>query len=133
VYIGADEDRAKPGTLAEVSVRGNGVVVFLEGCSTRDDAEAKRGLILFMPAADVRPSSDGRPRVNDLLGCAVVTQEGTQLGTITDVYDVPGNRVLGVDTGTGEVLVPDVEAWIASVDINKKIVTLVSDELFRGE
>ncbi len=132
VLVGTSPGRTQPLTLSEVSVRGNGVVVFFDECSTRPEAQGLRDHYLFIPESDSIPSPDGSARVHEVLGCEVRTQNGRRLGKVSKVYDLPAHRTLGVvpDGGGAEVLVPDVEAWVLRVDTENKVVVVTSDELF---
>ncbi len=55
------------------------------------------------------------------VGYTMADTAGNPIGVITGVEDIPGNPLLRVDTGAGEVLVPAAEEWVASVDEEKKL------------
>jgi len=126
---------AVPVVLQEVSARPNGVVVFFEDCSTRSAAEHLRDHYLFIRQQESLPPQDGQPRIHELVGCTVETAEGQKLGRVTNVYDIPAYRLIGVTRvkGGGEVLVPYVDAWIDRMDRENRCVVLTSDELFGEE
>ena len=135
LYRGPEPAGAIPVALREISVRGNGIVVFFEDCTSREGAEELRDQYLFIEEAESVPPVDDRPRIHTLLGCEVRTQDGATLGIISNVYDLPSYRMIGV-TGPGapeEVLVPYVDAWIAAFDPDRKLIVLGSDELFKDE
>lgn len=58
------------------------------------------------------------------VGYTMADTAGNHIGVITGVEDIPGNPLLRVDTGTGVVLVPAAEEWVASVDEEKKLLVL---------
>jgi len=132
IYRGKEPRDAVAVTLQEVSARGNGVVVFFGDCSSRSDAEHLRDHYLFISEQESLPSQDDRPRVHELDGCIVETTDGRKLGSVTNVYDLPAYRLLGVteEREGREVLVPYVEAWIVEMDRKGRRVVLTSDELF---
>jgi 16S rRNA processing protein RimM len=64
-------------------------------------------------------------------GLEVVDEEGASLGTLTRVIERAGNDVWVVDTGDGEAMVPAVEEFIRSVDLESgRIVIHVIPGLF---
>lgn len=132
IYRGKEPRNATPVVLQEVSDRTNGVVVFFEDCTTRSAAEGLRDHFLFIPEELSIPSPDDQPRVHELIGCDVKTAEGNILGTVSNVYDLPVYRVIGVTKHRGgvEVLVPFVDAWVVEFDKERRCVMLKSDELF---
>lgn len=131
VLVGLRPDAAIPDRVLGVSVRGNGVVVFLEGCGDREGAEARKNHLVFIPVSESVPPVHRGIRLDELVGCVVAAPDGRQLGRIGDVYDLPGQHMLGVSTDAGEILIPLVNAWVREIDVPNKTVVLVSDELFK--
>src|SRR5919197_520986 len=68
------------------------LVIKLRGLDTRNDAEALRGRLLEVPDSDQRQLPDGAWYLDDLLGLAVVTESGRQLGTITEILERPAGH-----------------------------------------
>lgn len=110
-------------TLAAVRPHSGRLLVTFEEVATREVAEALRGSLLLIDAADVGPASDpDDPEAeawwdSDLLGLSVRTVDGTVLGSIADVVHTPGGDMLAVAReGAGEVLVPFVHDIVPTVD-----------------
>ena len=57
-----------PGTTAKPILR-------LEGCTSREDAEALRGSALVVPVDEAPPLEEGEFWAHDLVGCTVVDGE----------------------------------------------------------
>lgn len=76
---------------------GKGLYVLkLEGCSSRDQAEALRNARLMVPEGDRLPIEPGEFHVADLIGLQVRLREtGLPIGTVVDVY-AAGNDLLAV-------------------------------------
>lgn len=132
VYRGRSPEGAVAVSVEEVSVRGNGVVVFFGDCTSRPAAEGIRDQYLFIAEEESVGAPDGTPRIHELLDCEVLTKDGRPLGKVTNVFELSAYKLLGVTRrgGSREVLVPYVEAWVVDVDPQHRRVTLVSDELF---
>jgi len=58
-----------------------------------------------------------------LIGCRVELENGSDFGKVKDVMDMPAQAVLVIQSHGKEVMVPFVKVWVPSVDIaNKRIV-----------
>jgi len=69
--------------------------------------------------------------VQQLIGCVVVDEAGTQLGILADVLNLPGQDLLAINTDRGEVLLPFVAEFVPNVNIeDKRIVVRPPDGLF---
>jgi 16S rRNA processing protein RimM len=91
----------------------------LEGCSSRDDAEALRGEELNVPRDDVELEAD-EYWAEDLQGCAVFDGEAA-IGFVRRMSALPSCEVLEVDRPDGsELLVPMVRDAIRSIDVTTR-------------
>ncbi len=114
-------DPAGPGPLTVAESRASGPVwvVTFDGIPDRTAAEALRGVELTVDAAAL-PEPDDPEEFYDhqLIGLAVLDQDGHELGTVTGVLHPPAAPVLEVRRpGGGEELVPFVAAIVPEVDI----------------
>jgi 16S rRNA processing protein RimM len=121
------------------------IVLKLSGCDTISAAEALAGQQLLIPRSQLPPLDPGTFFVGDLLGCTVynVTTSdnpaGDPIGTIVDLEfaTAPDGRtrledaapLLSVELSTRTppsepVLIPFVLAWIDSIDIAARRITL---------
>lgn len=84
----------------------------------RTAAEALRGVELVMDSGDLPPSTDADD-VHDLelIGSSVVTTDGTEVGTVTDVLHPAQDVLVIARPDGGEVLVPFVAALVPVVDL----------------
>ena len=88
-------------------------ILRLEGCTSREDAEALRGLELRAEVA----LEDDEYWAHDLEGCAVVDGERA-VGFVRRMTALPSCEVLEVDRPDGsELLVPLVRDAIRSIDV----------------
>jgi 16S rRNA processing protein RimM len=105
-------------------------ILRLEGCVSRDDAEALRGLELTVPRDDAM-LSDGEYWASDLEGCAVV-DGAVPVGFVRRMTALPSVEVLEVDRADGsELLVPLVRDCIRSIDLEARRIDV--DLGFLGE
>jgi 16S rRNA processing protein RimM len=91
-------------------------ILRLEGSTSRDDAEALRGLELTVPRDDSMLADD-EYWASDLEGCAVV-DGALEVGFVRRMSALPSVEVLEVDRPDGsELLIPLVRDCIRSIDV----------------
>lgn len=94
-----------------------GYRILLDGIEDRDGAEKLRGLPVFVERAALPAAGADQVYVADLLGCELVDQAGTKLGTVASAYPGGAYEMLVVKTLDGEALVPLVDGIITEVDV----------------
>ena len=83
----------------------------------RLDREARRGAALEVERDALPDLPPDHYYVADLVGCHVEREDGTPLGRVTDVEELPANAVLTLETG---VLLPLVDACVREVDLDAR-------------
>ncbi len=94
-----------------------GLVVKLRGIDNRTMADLFRGRYLEIPEDAVRPLAEGRFYHHQVVGLAVLTRSGKQLGTIAEVLERPANDVWVSRKGVVEVLIPATRDAVVEVDL----------------
>jgi 16S rRNA processing protein RimM len=113
-----------------ITVRGarlqkDRLILSLEGINDIDQAQALQWEYLEA-YADERPELDEDEFVTaDLIGMAVVTGEGEELGTVTDVLALPAHDVIVV----GSIMIPAVKQFVKDVNLEARKITV---ELIEG-
>ena len=113
-----DPPHRGPLTVESSSFAGPKLVVRFEQVSDRIAAEALKGTHLVIDAGE-RPELDDPDEfyTSDLIGLAVTTVAGEDLGTVEDVLDIAGSDYLVLTVEGAERLVPFVAAIVPTVDI----------------
>ena len=93
------------------------LVVGFEEISDRNEAEIRRGALLFIDPSDVVPAEEGSYWARDLIGLEVFDLNGRSLGKISDVHTRPLQDLWEVAHPSGPVLLPAVEPVIREIDI----------------
>jgi 16S rRNA processing protein RimM len=92
----------------------------LEGVRTRAEAEQLRGQAVLVDAAEL-PSLDADEYYwHDILGMRVVTEDGENVGTITEIFPTGSNDVYVVRQGKREVLIPAIKEVVVSIDTKSR-------------
>ncbi|MEW5013037.1 ribosome maturation factor RimM [Clavibacter michiganensis] len=103
-------------TLTELRWYNSHPVGFFDGVADRTAAESLAKAILWMtPPADEAAEPDAWYD-HQLVGLTVL-RDGVEVGTVSLVDHFPAQDLLHVDTPSGTVLVPFVQAIVPSVDV----------------
>lgn len=136
LFVGETPDAAAERTVASVRFqypKGRTVVLLsLAGASTREAAEALRGLTVYAHEDDLPPLADDEVYLHDLIGFAVEDADtGAALGHVADLFD--GAQLLfAIDRpGQPRVLLPDVEEFVVATDVpGRRLVVRPPEGLF---
>jgi 16S rRNA processing protein RimM len=102
---------------------GRAVAVRLEGVGSREAAQALTGYDVRVDRSELPPTAPGEFYWHDLMGLAAFTADGTSLGRVEAVLELPAHPVL-VLRGERERLVPLVPERLLAVDLDDGRLTL---------
>ena len=120
-------------TVNEAKTHSDSVVTKVEGLDDRNDAESLRGCRIFLPRSAFPKASKDEYYWVDLIGLNVVNREGATLGCVRDLMATGPNSVLCVEyqlahddgsSSTEERMIPFVSAYVDSVDVAGKLITV---------
>jgi len=126
--LGAIVETESGKTLTVDSVRvHNGILLLgFDGISDRNGIEALRDTLLYAEVdIDAPGENEDDYHVLQLIGCVANLEDGSKFGEITDVLNLPGQDVLAIKTGGGEVLVPFVRQLVPVVNVKSKVVVVI--------
>jgi 16S rRNA processing protein RimM len=108
---------------------GDSVVAQADGVVDRNGAEALRGARIFVSRAGFPKTADDEYYWIDLIGLAVVNQQGEALGSVSGLIDNGPQSVLrvapeGTTSEEDERLIPFVGAYVIDVDLAAKRITV---------
>jgi 16S rRNA processing protein RimM len=92
------------------------IILKLEGCDTRNDAEALRNQWLQVPIQEALPLEEGEFFHYQLIGLQVETAAGEVLGDLHEILQTGANDVWVVRGPAGELLLPDIPDVILDID-----------------
>ena len=116
-------------TVESVRPHKNNLLIRLAEVEDRSAAEDLRGLWLYVPEADASTLEEGAYWIHDIVGLRVVTTEGQEIGTITDVFATGSNDVYVVRPQPGvnqdrELLLPAIEDVVEHVDLQQRTMVI---------
>ena len=118
IYVGGSKRK-----IVEARDTQRGWLVQLEGVATRNDAEALRGQVVEVDREQLELGDDD-VLLADLVGCTVRKLDGAAWGTIAEVIAGPMQDLLVIHDGEIERMLPLVDAFVTSIDIAARVVTV---------
>jgi 16S rRNA processing protein RimM len=95
------EDGAPGLTLTSGRAHKGGVVARATEIETREQAEALRGLRLYLPREALPEPEPDEFYLVDLIGCSVVTPDGESLGRVRNVQDFGAGDLVEIQPAEG--------------------------------
>jgi 16S rRNA processing protein RimM len=123
IFIQGNEGTPRPYRLTQTRPHKESILARLEGIQTKEEAEQLRGRSVLVDAAALPPLPEDEYYGYEILGMRVVTEQGTVVGEITDIFPTGSNDVYVVQEGEKEFLIPALKDVIISID--KKDRTMV--------
>lgn len=118
-----------PYKVLSVRTGGGAVYLGLKGVADRNAAELLRGQQVYVLREEAPVPEEGRYYIADLLGCAIVTEEGERLGTLTDVRQA-ATDIYTADMEGKEVLFPVADGVVTAVDVEQGTIIVNKKRFF---
>lgn len=100
-------------------------VVKLEGFDNINQVEKYKGWDVKVPKEEAVEAEDNAYYFHEIIGCTVMTDEGEELGVISDILTPGANDVWVVKRKGGkELLIPFIEDIVKDVNIAEKTVKI---------
>ena len=98
------------------------VIASLEDIDDVNGAMRLKGKLVSIDRRDAK-LPEGGYFIQDIIGARVVDENGAEVGTLTEVLNLPGSDVYVV-RGEREILIPAVPQFILSRDIDAGVITV---------
>ncbi|WP_346346667.1 ribosome maturation factor RimM, partial [Streptomyces sp. SID161] len=120
--LATDPAATGPLTIATGRVHSGRLLLRFEGVTDRNGAEALRNTLLI---AEIDPEElpEGEDEYYDhqLIDLDVVTEDGTEVGRITEISHLPSQDLFIVERPDGsEVMIPFVEEIVTEIDLEEQ-------------
>ncbi|MCR4801894.1 MAG: ribosome maturation factor RimM [Lachnospiraceae bacterium] len=111
--------------IASVKYFKNMVILKFKGIDNINDIEKYKGKDLLIERKQAVKLEEDEYFICDIIGASVVTEEGENIGTLTEVLKTGANDVYVVEKKDGgEVLIPVIDDCVLDLDFDEKIVTV---------
>ena len=113
----------------EISKSGTGrsgeVRLALVGVGDRSSAEALRGLLVLGDKRNLPELGDDEFYWHEVVGCDVVSDDGTEIGRVREIWETGAHDVLVVEGATGQqILLPTAREIMTHVDLDARRVVI---------
>lgn len=105
-------------TILEQTPLTDRAIVSLGGIDTRDKAEAISGATVLIDPGELAATDEGEYYWFDLKGLVAYDTDGGRIGTVVDIMEGGAHSLLVVQGSGGESLVPMIDAFVQSIDID---------------
>ena len=103
----------------------NMAILKLEGIDDRNAAETMRNRELLLPREELWKQPEYTYFVDDLVGCAVVSEDGAPVGTLKTIHSRPAQDLYEIERADGSsFLLPAVKEFIKDVKTDEKIIVI---------
>jgi 16S rRNA processing protein RimM len=92
------------------------VVLNLRDTESREQAQALRGMDLWIRREDATPLPSDQYYHDDIVGLQMETREGDLVGVVSDILVTGANDVYVVQRESGETLVPAIKDVVVEID-----------------
>lgn len=104
-------------------------LVTLQGTADRDQAETLRGAEVLVPAGDLPALDENEVYLHEMVGYAVVLENGDPVGVLEGYMDAPGQDIWIIRSGAGkEILLPATEETVPDIDTKTRTITIAPPE-----
>jgi 16S rRNA processing protein RimM len=115
VFVGEGHDPLK---IASARPHGTSLLVSFRGLVNPEQAGRLRNTWVYVTAADRPPLPEGKVYQYQIVGLRVVTDDGRELGVLTEILETGANNVYVVKDADGkEVLLPSIPEVILGIDL----------------
>jgi 16S rRNA processing protein RimM len=121
VYLGDD---LTPFQVKRARLHQGKALLQLEGIDDRDTAEQWSGAYVYVAAEDAVPLADDEYYYYQIEGLTVVTDQGENLGHVTQVLPTGANDVYVVVGDGGEILIPAIKSCVLHIDLRTRVMTI---------
>lgn len=120
VYLGDSDSKSE---IESVSFQKNLVLLKLFEIEDRNQAERLKGTNIYIGIEDRKDLSQDEYFIDDLIGLSVYdSKDSKYLGEVVDFIGQIGNDILLIKTDGGEFMLPFVEAFVETVNIDEKYI-----------
>lgn len=116
--------RVEPVEIARWRSHDKLLLVTIDGAGDRDEAATYTGATLLVPREDLPPLEQGEYYHADLMGCSVVDEEGSKLGSVADVKPWGDYDMLVIASGTKSWMLPVIDDYVIDMKLDRRRVVV---------
>ncbi|MBR2566682.1 MAG: ribosome maturation factor RimM [Paenibacillus sp.] len=125
LYLFTPDNHPALVTVESARLHKNMYIVRLKEYGNINEVEKFKGGMAKVTKENLADLEEGEYYFHQIIGCAVITEEGDTLGTVSEILTPGANDVWVVKTPAGkEVLIPVIDDVVLDVDVEQKLVKI---------
>lgn len=125
IFLGGDTQSLNPYKVKSLRMHKGFPLLGLEGVTNRDEAEALRGAIVYIPRSRLAQPGEDEAWLEDLIGARIFLADGSELGKLDHLEFPAGQELWSIRAESGkEILFPARPEFIEAIDAQKGRVTI---------
>ena len=100
------------------------LIVFFEGVDSRSEAALLRNAVIEMGEKDLPALPENEYYHRQIIGLAVITSEGNEIGRVTEIMETGSNDVYIVKGQGKEYLIPAIKDIVTHIDLASGTITI---------
>jgi 16S rRNA processing protein RimM len=121
VFVGPERI---PFRVLEVRLFDKQALLRLSGISSPEEVAPWREAFVYVSAVDIERLKPGEYYHHQILGLKVISDQGEELGEITEIIQTGSNDVYAVIKDQQELLLPALKDVILAIDLGQQIMTV---------
>lgn len=123
-FIGLNEELLHTVEIESVEPKGDKLTIKFKNNDSRTDIEKYTNYFIYVDSKDAVKLPADKYFFHELEGLSVVDNNGNKLGVVKSIMEMPAQNLFVIDHMGKEVLVPDVEEFVLSIDMKSKTLVL---------
>lgn len=125
LFIVDTQDKQTPVKVQSARLHKNMYIVKFEQFGNINEVEKYKGSLLKMEEKYQQPLEEGEYYYHEIIGCKVITEEGQELGAVSEILTPGANDVWVVNRPQGkELLLPVIDDVVLEVDVASKTIRI---------
>jgi 16S rRNA processing protein RimM len=116
IFIQGDKGGPRPYRPLKLRPHKRFILAQLEGIRNKEEAAMLRGNLVLVDSAALLPLEDDEYYWHEILGMRVVTEQGGDVGEVTEIFPTGSNDVYIVRKGKKEFLIPAIKEVIITIE-----------------
>jgi len=121
VLVGNEPGQAREVRIERVRTDERGACLKLAGVDDRNAAEKLVGTLLFVEHRHRVKLPRGKYFVHEIVGLAVLDQDGTTVGRVREVLKLPAHDVYVIERHGRDIMIPAVQEFVLGVDLEERV------------
>ncbi len=119
-----DSNGLKEYNITAIRINANLATVHLNGIPDRNTSDLYLKKKVFLPVKSLPPLKEKQFYFHEVIGFTLLDKKAGNLGSITNVYELPQHPVLAIELNSKEVLIPAVADFIIHINRENKTVEM---------